>query len=287
MSKVAVDGKEESPPQHSVRSASIRRIAIAAVIGVLAGLIAGLFGVGGGILIVPALVLVLGVDQRLAHGTSLAAIVPISVFGVAGYASSGSVDWVAAAILAGGAVLGAIAGTHALHRLPERVLRVAFAVFQLATALSLFLTLGSTAVQGRLTVAAVAGLILIGLAAGTIAGLLGVGGGLVMVPTLILLLSMPVALAKGTSLAVTVPTAAVGTIRNLGVRNVDLVLAGVVGFAGMVSSYGGARLSVTMDPRLSKVLFACLLVAVAATLLFTRNGRRARVHKGSGLVAQP
>jgi uncharacterized membrane protein YfcA len=85
---------------------------------------------------------------------------------------------------------------------------------------------------------------------------------------------VPVAAARA-SLAVTVPTAVVGTIRNLGVHNADLVLAGIVGLTRMASSYGGARLSVTMDPRLSKVLFACLLVVVAVTLLLTRDGRRA------------
>jgi uncharacterized membrane protein YfcA len=274
VSKAGAEASEDSLPRPPVPVSLKRRIAIAAVIGVVAGFVAGLFGVGGGILIVPALLLVLGMEQRLAHGTSLAAIVPISIGGVAGYVWSGSVDWAAAVILAGGAVLGAVAGTHALHRLPQRVLRVVFALYLLATAVSLFLNVGSTAAQERLTVLTVAGLVLIGLAAGTIAGLLGVGGGLVMVPAMILLLSMPVALAKGTSLAVTVPTAVVGTIRNLGVRNADLVLAGAIGVTGMASSYGGARLSVTMDPRLSKILFACLLVAVAATLLVTRDGRR-------------
>ncbi len=287
MSKAGAEAGEDRLPRPPVPVSLTRRIAIAIVIGVVAGFVAGLFGVGGGILIVPALLLVLGMEQRLAHGTSLAAIVPISVGGVAGYVWSGSVDWVAVAILVGGAVLGAVAGTHALHRLPQRVLRVVFALYLLATAVSLFLNVGSTAAQERLTVPTVAGLVLIGLAAGTTAGLLGVGGGLVMVPAMILLLSMPVALAKGTSLAVTVPTAVVGTIRNLGVRNVDLVLAGVIGLTGMASSYGGARVSVTMDPRLSKILFACLLVAVAVTLLFMRNGQRARVHEGSGLVVQP
>jgi uncharacterized membrane protein YfcA len=275
VSKVAADGQEESRSQRFAGDASARRIPIAIVIGVLSGFVAGLFGVGGGILIVPALVLVLGVEQRLAHGTSLAAIVPIAVGGVFGYVWSGSVDWAAVMILAGGAALGAVAGTHALHRLPQRVLRAVFSFYLLATAVSLFLNVGSTAAQEQLTLLTVSGLVLIGLAAGTIAGLLGVGGGLVMVPAMILLLSMPVTLAKGTSLAVTVPTAVVGTLRNLTSRNVDLILAAVVGLTGMAASYGGARLSVTLDPRLSKVLFACLLVAVAATLLLTRNGRRA------------
>ena len=274
MSEAAAEADEDRLSRPPVPISPRRRIAIAVAIGVLSGFVAGLFGVGGGILIVPALVLVLGMDQRLAHGTSLAAIVPIAVGGVVGYVWSSSVDWAAVVILVGGAALGAVAGTRALHRLPQRVLRVVFSLYLLATAVSLFLNMGSTAAQERLTVPTVAGLVLIGLAAGTIAGLLGVGGGIVTVPALILLLSMPVAVAKGTSLAVTVPTAVVGTIRNLGVRNADLVLAGVIGLTGMASSYGGARLSVTMDPRLSKALFACLLVAVAAAMLLTRDGRR-------------
>jgi len=270
----AAEAGEDGLSRPPVRISRTRRIAIAVVIGVLSGFVAGLFGVGGGVLIVPALVLVLGMEQRLAHGTSLAAIVPIALAGVTGYVRSGSVDWPAVVILVGGAALGAVVGTHALHRLPQRVLRAVFSVYLLATAVTLFLNVGSTAAQGPWNAPTVTGLVLIGLAAGTIAGLLGVGGGIVMVPAMILLLSMPVAAAKGTSLAVTVPTAVVGTIRNLGARNADLVLAGVIGLTGIASSYGGARLSVTMDPGLSKALFACLQVVVAATLLLARDGRR-------------
>jgi hypothetical protein len=226
-----------------------------------------MFGVGGGILIVPALVLVLGVRQRLAHGTSLAAIIPIAVVGAVGYAASGSVDWVAAVILAAGSALGAIVGTHGLQRLPQRALRLAFSAFLLANAVSLFLTLGSSGSQKGLSIATGLGLLLIGLFAGTIAGLLGVGGGVVIVPALVLLISMGVAKAKGTSLAVIVPTAIVGTLRNLRAQNVDLALAAVVGLTGMVSSYVGTQLSVDMSPRLSKTLFACLLIAIVATSL--------------------
>jgi uncharacterized membrane protein YfcA len=64
-------------------------------------------------------------------------------------------------------------------------------------------------------------------------------------------------------------------VRNLRARNADLATAAVVGLTGTVSSYLGSRLSVAMAPSLSKVLFACLLVAVAVTLLFTKDERRA------------
>src|SRR5205085_8999022 len=81
------------------------RFAGLAVVGVLAGFLSGLFGVGGGILIVPGLVLVLKMEQRLAHGTSLGAILPISVAGVIGYAIDRSGDRPSGALLTAGAVV--------------------------------------------------------------------------------------------------------------------------------------------------------------------------------------
>ena len=261
------DRTEPAGAARSDKALAPQRVVLAAIVGLLAGFLAGVFGVGGGILIVPALVLVLGVKQRLAHGTSLAAIIPIAVVGVVGYGAAGSVDWVAAVVLAAGSALGVVAGTHGLQRLPQRALRLAFSAFLIANAISLFLTLGSSGSQKSLSIATALGLLLIGLFAGTIAGLLGVGGGVVVVPALVLVISMGVAKAKGTSLAVIVPTAVVGTLRNLRARNVDLVLAAVVGLTGMASAYVGTKLSVEMSPRLSKILFACLLIAIVATSL--------------------
>ena len=92
-------------------------------IGLLAGLLSGLFGVGGGTVIVPFLVLLLRFDQRLAAGTSLAAIVPTATVGVISYAVHGSVAWIPALLLAAGAVVGAQIGTWLLPRLSLTVLR--------------------------------------------------------------------------------------------------------------------------------------------------------------------
>ena len=92
----------------------------AAVLGVVAGFLGGLFGVGGGILIVPALVLFMHMDQRLAHGTSLAAVLPIAVASLIGYTLEDKVDWPVGVLLAIGAVGGAVIGTHILHVLPQR-----------------------------------------------------------------------------------------------------------------------------------------------------------------------
>ena len=77
--------------------------------------------------------------QRLAHGTSLAAVVPISVASLVSYAAHGNVDWSVALWLAIGAVAGAVIGTRLLHVLPQRTLAIIFIVVLVASALRLFL----------------------------------------------------------------------------------------------------------------------------------------------------
>lgn len=249
----------------STRRDTARLVAV----GVAAGFLSGLFGVGGGVLLVPGLVLVLGMGQRLAHGTSLAAIVPIALAGVAGYALAGEVDWAAALFLAlGAAGLGAPVGTHLLHVLPTRVLSVVFAVLLVATAVRLLAGEGDATGRGDLTVATALGLVAVGVLAGTLSGLLGVGGGVITIPALVLLLGVPAAVAKGSSLAVIIPTAVEGTRRNVARHNADLRTAAVVGLSGTASSFVASLLSVGLDEELSNRLFAGLLLVVAAKLLW-------------------
>jgi uncharacterized membrane protein YfcA len=240
---------------------------VAALVGILAGALSGLFGVGGGILIVPGLVLWMGMEQRLAHGTSLAAIVPIAVSGVAAYALERAVDWPAAAFLVAGAAGGAVLGTYALSRVSQRLLRFLFGLFLLLAAAQMLIQVPGGTGRAELDIGVSVALVLIGIASGTLAGLLGVGGGIVMVPALIILLSVPDAVAKGTSLAVIIPTALVGTAGNLRHRNADIRVAAVVGLGGVASAFAASKLSVGLDPRLSSLLFAGLLVLVAARLL--------------------
>jgi uncharacterized membrane protein YfcA len=247
------------------------RAAWAVAIGIVAGSLSGLFGVGGGILIVPGLVLILRTSQRLAHATSLAAIIPIAASGVAGYALERSVDWPAAAWLASGAAAGAVVGAGALHRLSESALRRAFAGFMLLSALALLLHVSDGAGRGDLGPALAAGLVAVGAVSGVLAGLLGVGGGILIVPALILLFSLPNAVAKGTSLAVIIPTAMAGTVLNVRKHAADLVSAAWIGLGGVVAAFAASLVSVRLDPRLSSVLFAVLLVTVAGRLLARRT----------------
>jgi uncharacterized membrane protein YfcA len=244
-----------------------------AAVGASAGALSGLFGVGGGILIVPGLVLIGGMGQRSAHATSLASIVPIAIAGAAGYALDGAVDWPAAGLLVAGAAAGTIAGTHLLGRIPSRGLRVLFALFLLAAAAALPFEVAGTGFRVELNIVDVTLLIALGVVAGLLAGLLGVGGGIVMVPGLVLLISVSQVVAKGTSLVVIIPTALVGTIRNARRGDVDIPTATVVGVVGAAFSFMASLLAVRLNPILSAVLFAVLLVAMAVRLLLAARGR--------------
>ncbi|MFA5775042.1 MAG: sulfite exporter TauE/SafE family protein [Ilumatobacteraceae bacterium] len=236
-------------------------------VGLIAGFLSGIFGVGGGILVVPGLTIFARMDQRLAHGTSLAAIVPISLASLITYWGHGHVDWPVALWLSCGAVVGSIIGARFLAVVSKRNLALIFASVLVISAIRLFITTNGDGRQD-LHPSTIVGLITIGLVAGALAGLLGVGGGVVLVPAMIVLFGIASVIAKGTSIAVIVPTAIMGTIRNRSATNVDLSAATIVGCAGILSAIGGGLLSSLLTESASNVLFATLLVAVALRIVF-------------------
>lgn len=237
------------------------------VLGLVAGMLSGLFGVGGGVLIVPALTLLLGFDTRVAAGTSLAAIVPVSIVGVISYAAAGAVDWLVAGILAVAAIAGAQVGTYLLNRLPRQAVRWAFIAFLVVVIASLFFVIPSRDAEIPLTVASIVGLLGLGLITGVLSGLLGVGGGVVVVPMLILLFGASDLVAKGTSLVMIIPTAISGTLGNLRRHNVDLPAAAAIGLAACVTTPFGALGAAAIAPSSANILFAVFLTLLAVQLI--------------------
>jgi uncharacterized membrane protein YfcA len=106
----------------------------AGALGLAAGLLAGLFGVGGGILFVPTLALVLGLTQLHAEATSLLAVLPTAAAGVWRQRSYGNVRWRAALILGVTAIAGVEGGVQIAEALPEHALRRLFGALMLAVA---------------------------------------------------------------------------------------------------------------------------------------------------------
>ncbi len=254
-----------------------RRSVGAIVLGVAAGFLGGLFGVGGGVLVVPGLVLWLGMVQHRAHATSLAAIVASSSAAVARAALADSVDWGNALVIFAGAGVGAWLGARAMARIPAVWLARIFVLFAVLTAARLALAGPGSGGGGggvELTAAAVVGLVAIGLAAGALAATLGVGGGIVYVPALAVLFSVPQHLAQGTSLAAIAPTALVGTIAHARAGRVDWSAAVALGLGGVLGGILGVETALRLDALLLRRLFAVFLVLMVVRML-----RQVRRHQ--------
>jgi uncharacterized membrane protein YfcA len=103
-------------------------------IGLGGGLLSGLLGVGGGIVMVPLLVLWAAYSQRDAHAVSLGAIIPISIAGIATYGVAGEVRYGTAIALAAGSIVGARIGAEFLARIDERLLKIVFGLFLVGVA---------------------------------------------------------------------------------------------------------------------------------------------------------
>ena len=110
-------------------------------IGVVSGLFAARFGIGGGVVIVPLLILITRMPARMAAATSLATLILTSLMGVIRFSGSGHIDWVAALVIGTPAVVGVLIGIRFQKRLPAEWLIIGFGLFVVAIGLKLVFAL--------------------------------------------------------------------------------------------------------------------------------------------------
>ena len=114
---------------------------LVSLLGLVAGVVSGLFGVGGAVVIIPGLVFITKMPQHTAHGTSLAALLlPVGLFGVLEYSKRQQVHWAYAAVVAAGLLIGVYFGARLAGSIPDAMLRKAFGVFLLLISVKLLLT---------------------------------------------------------------------------------------------------------------------------------------------------
>lgn len=276
--------RRRSPAARLTRASRISeplpRARLLAAIGVIAGLASGLLGVGGGFLIVPLLAVWMKMNQRRTSGTSLAAILPIAVVGACIYyffRGAHQVDITMAVFLVLGSVIGAYLGARTIDLVPERLLKVFIAILLLAVGLDEIL---SGLVPGALLAGhhpathdalAYSLVVLSGVLIGVLSGLTGVGGGIFIVPTLVLGFGLSQHLAQGTSLVAILPTATVGAAVHLRRGNVDLRAAAWIGAAGAPAAVAGAALALVLPQPVLAILFGLFLLFAASRLWPRRN----------------
>ena len=240
------------------------------LIGIAGGILSGLFGIGGGTIIVPALALWLGMQQKLSAGTSVAAILPTAVVGATSYALQGNVDWSAAALLAVGIVLGAQLGSHLLHRLPVGAIQWSFMVFLAVVIVSLWFVVPQRDDVMHLGWLSGSLLVVTGFITGILSGILGVGGGVVVVPALMFFFGSSDLVAKGTSLLMMIPGSISATLGNLRRANVDMRAAAYVGLSASVAVPFGTLFAGWIDPFWGNVAFSLYLAFVLFQMLFRK-----------------
>jgi uncharacterized membrane protein YfcA len=209
------------------------------IIGLLAGSFGGLIGLGGGVVIVPLLVAWVGLSQHAAHATSLVAVVFTGLLGGYAYATGGAVDWkVALTVAITSTLLAALSASFA-SRISALRLRRIFGIVLIVVAF--LLPFGSQIAGSGIPVfLQLPASLLAGALAGILAGLLGVGGGSVVVPLLILVFGFDQHLAQGTSLAIMIPAGIAGAIVHLRKRNISLgVLPGLIPGVALGAFLGG------------------------------------------------
>ena len=234
-----------------------------ALLGALAiGLSLGLLGSGGSILTVPVLHYLLGQPEKLAIGGSLLVVGLIAAAASIPYARSRQVDWRNVLWFGVPGMAGAWAGATLAHWVPGAVQLALFGGVMLVAAWRMLL---GGALEGAAGAPHRASVVAGGIGVGALSGLVGVGGGFLIVPALVLLARVPMSHAVGTSLAVIALNAFTGFVKYLGVlelHSLELEWPVLLGIAavGIVGSYAGNRLARRLPQAALRRTFGAFLL---------------------------
>ncbi|ADH92531.1 sulfite exporter TauE/SafE family protein [Arcanobacterium haemolyticum] len=259
------------------RSINFARILTIVVIGGCAGFLSGLFGVGGGMIIVPALMIILDMPQRQAAATSLCAIIITAATGSIMYATQGNVSINAMLLVSLGALIGAQIGVWLLRILPEWLLPWIFVTFILSIIVIQQFHEPLRASRIHVTALSAFGMIAVGVVSGIFAGLVGVGGGGIIVPGLELVVGAGDLIARGTSLLAMIPTALSGTFTSFRYGLVDLRVGLFVGAIASAITPVGMWVAQSISPETGNILFSVFLVFVCVSTVMKAR-RRMRKH---------
>ncbi len=235
--------------------------------GFIAGFASAFLGIGGGVVLVPSLVLFFDYEVKKAVGTSLATIVPAALVGVATnyLIKSDNIRFAAALLIVLGAIAGAKLGAVIANKISGRLLKTLFAVLLLFVGLKQMGVLNIP--TGRIAnIDAYPLLIILGLVAGMSSALFGIGGGIVMVPALSLLFGLSMHQAIATSLTVIVPTALAGAVFHSRLDNINIGAMRFLMPASLVGAVLGAVISNRLSPDILQFIFGILLIACAVKM---------------------
>jgi len=237
--------------------------ALTMALAVAIGISLGVLGSGGSIVTLPVLVYVAGVPANKAVGMSMAIVGATSLFGALIQLRRGNVSIQAALIFAATGMMGAFVGSVGTHLVSKRLLLLAFA--------GLMVLVGSFMLRGglgrnRKAVCSIPRCLTVGFVVGILTGFLGVGGGFLIVPALVLSAGLDARLAGGTSLAVIALNSAAGLVGQLRYTSLDWdLLARFLCFA-LIGILAGIALAHRLQETVLRRIFAVTLIVIAVVI---------------------
>ena len=241
---------------------TVGEAALGILIGFVSGVLAGLFGVGGGIVMTPGIQVLMGTSPIVALATPLPVIFPTALIGAATYRRAGEVDAPGRRVDGGPGIAGAVAGAWFTRTIDTHLLLVVTAILLAYQAVAILRGAGTSARAAARTGTPLA-YAATGLLAGLVSGLLGIGGGLVMVPVLAGVLGMPLKRALGTSLLAIVVLVIPGTIVHTALGHIDWAVFVVVTIGAVPGARVGARFALGAKERTLRLLVGSFLLVVA------------------------
>ena len=246
---------------------SINELVLALALGAGLGFFGGLFGIGGGIIAIPLLVLGFGMEQALAQGTALVLMVPNLLVGWWRYSQRHPLALRHALLIGLSAALTTWLVAHFAARLDPKLLRGLFSVFIGVLAIRMLLRRHGRGGAAELSLN-VRALPLVGMAGGSSMGLLGIGGGLVATPLLSGWLGQRQTVAQSLSLALVAPSSVVALATYAGAQRVDWSLGLPMALGGLFTVSAGVALAHRLPEKRMRAAFAWMLLTTALWLFF-------------------
>lgn len=237
------------------------------LLGLALGTLGGLFGIGGGLIAIPALGVLFGLDQQLAQGTALVMVVPNVLLALWRYHQRNRIELRHALALALSSLLFALGAASWAVSLDAERMRLGFVIFLVALALynlSRLYTRPAPVVAGLRY--PWPWLAVLGSGAGLLGGLFGVGGAVLATPVLTTVFGTTQVVAQGLSLALAAPSTAVTLATYALHDHVDWLLAAPLALGGLLSISWGVRLAHVLPERLLRALFTAFLLLCALLL---------------------
>ena len=241
------------------------------LLGFAIGLVLGFLGGGGSILTVPALVYIVGQNPQAAVTASLIIVGANATLGASFHQRQGTLNWRIALIFGGVGMVTAYLAAGLSHLIPSTVLMVLFAL--LMTVVGGFMILSKPPQNEDHAMRGLPTIIAAGAGVGVLTGFLGVGGGFLIVPALVMLVNLPIRQAVGTSLIVIAMNSLAGLLGHLSTATFDMVVIGIFVVAGFVGAFAGARLSRVIKPDHLRASFAVFVVILGVALLVDNTGK--------------